>query len=531
MGLTSSTIREEKSPKNKKKLSKKKFGCCTSVRRNAPRKVQSDSQLTEKQKPDLEKESTFTNTKVSLTNQPFKSIGGSLSQDIRKVYKFKDVLGGGHFGSVRVGYRRDENPRKYYAIKSICLSSLKENDISELVHEVEIISHLQHPNIIKFYETYYDESYFHIVMELCKGKDVFEKIVEHGQISEQLVANIILKVLRAISYCHSKGITHRDLKPENILFLTNDVESEIKIIDFGLSRKYDSNEKMSTILGTPYYIAPEVLKGNYDNKCDIWSIGAMTYIMLSGDLPFNGHTNQEIFNKIVSSELVFDVNKWKNISEDAIDFIKKSMIKSPEKRLSAREAVSHPWFSHLIKESHHHKYLSRKLLNNLRNFDSQHNLKNIILYHIAKSLKPSETKKLKEAFHAIDLDHTGHITIIELEKAYQMAGISITKEELRSIVTKISKERGDGDKIDYSHFLIAAVDQDEIVTKDNLKKVFNYFDINGDGFIDSSDLKQVFLRAGFKMLDEQGVKFIISEVSEHDDKIQLKHIWKMFGYI
>ena len=287
---------------------------------------------------------------------------------------------------------------------------------------------------------------------------------------------------------------------------------------------------MSTILGTPYYIAPEVLKGQYDNKCDIWSIGAMTYIMLSGDLPFNGNTSDEIFKKIITSEISFDSTKWENVSEDAIDFIKRCMEKSPENRLSAKDALNHQWFSHLLKETHNEKYLCSKVLNNLRKFDSKHKFTNLILYHIVRNLKPSETQKLKEAFYAIDIDHTGHITKLELEKAYQMAGIEITSNEIDNIVSKLSKGKDDC-MIDYSLFLMAAMDQEEIVTKERLKQVFDYFDFNKDGYIDEKDLKQVFLRSGVKLECDSAYSFIISEVSEHENKIKLKHIWHMFGYL
>ncbi len=238
------------------------------------------------------------------------SIGGSLFQDIRKIYKFKDVLGGGHFGTVRIAYKRNEEPRKYFAIKSISKKNLKEKDLKDLIKEVEIISNLDHPNIIKLFETYHDEYYFHIVMELCKGKEVFDKIIEEESISEMKVSKIIYKVLSAIYYCHTNGISHRDIKPENILFENTDPDADIKLIDFGLSRKYNSDEKMHTILGTPYYVAPEVLKGNYDEKCDLWSIGAITYIMLCGEPAFSGKSNNEIFKKIMNAiQIKTQVNK------------------------------------------------------------------------------------------------------------------------------------------------------------------------------------------------------------------------------
>ena len=224
----------------------------------------------------------------------------SLLKDIRKEYRFKNKLGGGHFGTVRRGYRISEKNKKmkFFAIKSIPMKNLSCN-INDFIKEVDIISTLDHPNIIKFYETFHDDYFFHIVMELCKGKDIIHQMGNYGIIEEKKVTYIIFKVLLAIAHCHNRGVTHRDLKPENILFDSMKKDAEIKILDFGLSRKYDKEQKMHSILGTPYYVAPEVLKGEYDEKCDIWSIGAMTYLMLCGEPPFNGNSNNEIFKKIV----------------------------------------------------------------------------------------------------------------------------------------------------------------------------------------------------------------------------------------
>ena len=462
-----------------------------------------------------------------------KFVGGSFSQDIRNVYKFKEVIGGGHFGSVRIGYKRNETPRKYYAIKSICMKNISKEDIQHLFREVEIIRHLSHPNIIKFYETYYDEKYFHISMELCQGKDVFEKIIENGFISEQIVAKIIVKVLHAISYCHSKGITHRDLKPENILFLTNDSSSEIKLIDFGLARKYDhSKEKMSSVLGTPYYIAPEVLKGEYDSKCDVWSIGAMTYIMLSGDLPFNGNTNNEVFTKIAKEEISFKNPKWNQVTKEAIDFIKCCMKKNPQDRLSAKEALNHSWFTNILKKVHSEVFLKNDILLNLKKFESKHTLKNFVLTYIVHTLNASETQKFKDAFYAIDLDHTGHITIDELKQAYKIANIEITDEELKDIMEKLTKHQENEDSFDYSMFKIASVDQEAVVTLDRLKKAFNYLDINGDGYVDTNDLKQAFLRAGIDLLNaDSEIKYMIRDVAKKNkEKISFKKFIKIFNY-
>ena len=258
--------------------------------------------------PDKVYNNNNTNSNSDHKPEQIHTIAGSLFKDIRDVYKFKEVIGGGQFGTVRLAYRKNEkkmNINKLYAVKSISKKNMDIDEMEALIKEVDILSSLDHPNIIKFVETYNDDQYFHIVMEASKGKDLFEKLLESGCLSEDNAADIAFKVLSSLAYCHSKGISHRDIKAENILFHKESNEGEIKIIDFGLSKKYKNLEKMQTILGTPYYVAPEVLKGSYDEKCDIWSVGALIYIMLVGEPPFNGKTNNVIFSKILNEEVKF----------------------------------------------------------------------------------------------------------------------------------------------------------------------------------------------------------------------------------
>ena len=304
-----------------------------------------------------EKRNSFNSIKVPIIMVP-----SSLQKDIRKIYKFKEKpLGGGNFGTVRKAYRKadDKNNREYYAIKSIPKKNLTEKDFTNLIKEVSIISGLSHPNIIKFYETYHDEHFFHLVMELCEGKDSYVQIVKEEKCDEKKVVNLIAKVLLAIAHCHSRGITHRDLKPENILFENNSPDAEIKIIDFGLSRKYSKDVKLHSVLGTPYYVAPEVLKGSYDQKCDIWSIGAMTYLLLCGRPPFNGSTDKEIFDNILCSEVKFDLPIWNNISNNAKSFVKLCLEKNGIKRPSAIKALDHPWFTNVLNATQITKFKCR----------------------------------------------------------------------------------------------------------------------------------------------------------------------------
>jgi len=433
----------------------------------------------------------------------------SLMKDIRKEYKFLKPLGGGHFGTVRKAYRRSEKePYHYLAIKSISIKNLTKKDYDDLVKEVDIISGLDHPNIIKFYETYHDKYFFHIVMELCQGKEVFDNIANHGYMPEKKVVNIIFKVLLAIAHCHSRGITHRDLKPENILFESLKPDAEIKLIDFGLSRKYSKDEKMHTILGTPYYVAPEVLKGEYDEKCDIWSIGAMTYLMLCGDPPFTGSSNNEIFKKIVKNELKFNPYKWKNISSSAKDFVKLCLNKNPSARPSASKAVDHIWFSNVLKETHSVKNLPKNILINIKNFNIVDKFKQMIIKYLINTMNGGEEINIyKNAFYALNYYHNGWIEPSELKKGYMLANIDITDEEIDYLYSIIDQSSKGG--IGYTEFLMAGIDKKKLFSHDRIEKAFNYFDINKSGYIEYEDLKEALLKMGKECTESNGINSII----------------------
>ena len=467
----------------------------------------------------INKDNSINTSKLNRTNSNQNMIGtkeirmkpSSLMKDIRKEYKFIKLLGEGHFGTVRKAIRRsDKEPYHYYAIKSISTKYLSEKDFNDLLKEVDIISGLDHPNIIKFYETYHDKYFFHIVMELCQGKEVFDKIANHGYMPEKKVVNIIFKVLLAIAHCHSRGITHRDLKPENILFESLKPDAEIKLIDFGLSRKYAKDEKMHTVLGTPYYVAPEVLKGEYDEKCDIWSIGAMTYLMLCGDPPFTGSSNNEIFKKIIKNDLKFNPYKWKNISDNAKDFVKLCLKKNASERPSASKAVEHKWFTNVIKETHSVKNLPKNILINIKNFNIVDKFKQMIIKYLINTMNGEEEINIyKNAFYALNFNHNGWIEPSELKKGYMLSNIDITDEEIDYLYSIIVEHPKEG--IDYTEFLMAGIDKKELFTHDNIERAFNYFDINKSGFIEYEDLNEALLKMGKECTESNGIHSIIQD--------------------
>lgn len=181
---------------------------------------------------------------------------------------------------------------------------------------------LDHPNIVKLYEIYQDQKNIYLITEYLEGGEVFDLILKTKHFNENIAAKIMKQLLSAVAYCHNKQIVHRDLKPENLLLVKPD-SFDIKVIDFGLSRTFTPEKNMYSKMGTPFYIAPEVLKKKYNEKCDIWSCGVILYILLCGNPPFNGKNDQAIFDSIALGYVSFQGVEWKNVSNQAKIFIKK----------------------------------------------------------------------------------------------------------------------------------------------------------------------------------------------------------------
>ena len=240
-----------------------------------------------------------------------------------------------------------------------------------------------------------------LVNRLCSGGELFDRIVKEEFFSEAKAARIFKQILQALNYCHSMNIVHRDLKPENFLFQTQADDADLKIIDFGLSKIMEGGklQRMNTRAGTPYYISPEVLLGNYDVSCDMWSAGCMLYILLCGYPPFYGDDNNEILDMVRSGVFDFDGEEWDEISEGPKDLIRK-LITRPETRLTAEEALQHRWVKQMTRESATTTKNTLKKLNisNIKKFHKSERLKQVALTAIAVQSDPNEMQELKEIF-------------------------------------------------------------------------------------------------------------------------------------
>lgn len=244
--------------------------------------------------------------------------------DVRVDYHINSgEIGHGHYSVVRKCMHR--TTKEWFAVKSILKSKVSKVEV--LKREIRILQEMNHPNIIKLVQVKEDEKYLHLITELCTGGELFDRIIaktqsKEGHFSEHDAAKLVQCILDAIAYCHDKHIVHRDLKPENFLFASRAEDAPIKIIDFGLSRHDTQNYGvMKTRVGTPYYVAPEVLNREYQKSCDIWSIGVITYILLCGYPPFYGESDSQIFDSIRQGSFDFPAPDWDDISGTAKDFI------------------------------------------------------------------------------------------------------------------------------------------------------------------------------------------------------------------
>jgi len=461
----------------------------------------------------------------------------SLHKDINNIYQFKEVIGKGGFGIVRTGYRIKEiSPHKIYAIKSMDKTKLSQKDIDNLEKEIDIISSLDHPNIARFYETFHDERYFHIVTELCRGKELSKLLKQNGgKLNERKCRIIIMKILHAINYCHSHGIVHCDLKPDNIIFESPNEEEEnddilnlldLKLLDFGLSSRIKKNEKLNNTVGTAYFIAPETIKGEYDEKCDMWSIGVILYYILSGKFPFIGNSNFEIFEKIQKTEPVFK-NLFKNISQNAIDFIKKCLVKNPNERLSAIECLSHSWLEPIFKHIHSDVFLKDNLILNFASCHKFTQLKKLILKYLVSNMGHTELGPYKSAFYAFDFKNQGIITKTDIKKIFNLYNIDTNDTQIKNIMSICDEPSKSF--LTYSEFICCCINIGDVLTPEKLINTFLFFDLDNNLLIDSNDLKNTLLRCGKDVINQKDIEKIILEATkETDNKININQFINLY---
>mmetsp|Transcript_12904 Transcript_12904/g.32554 ORF Transcript_12904/g.32554 Transcript_12904/m.32554 type:complete len:395 (+) Transcript_12904:2-1186(+) len=350
---------------------------------------------------------------------------------------------------------------------------------------------MDHPNIIKLYETFEDHRNIYLIMELCTGGELFDRIIEAGHFTEGQAASLMQQIVRAIYYMHDNHVCHRDLKPENFLFVTKEAieKNLLKIIDFGLSCEFQPEQVLTTKAGTPYYVAPQVLAGKYDHQSDMWSVGVIMYVMLCGYPPFFGDTDAEVLSKVRLGNFSFNAADWKNVSEDAKNLIRMLLKMNSRDRYTAQQTLNHVWIKNKAPNATG-QALETGVVGNLRNFRSCNKLKKAALQLIATQLSDDKIKGLRQIFTKLDADQDGCLTVDEMKEGIKAAGIEL--EDLEQVKKDLEGIDSDGSgKIDYTEFLAATLDKRTYAVEDVCWSAFRAFDKNGDGKISKEELKQV----------------------------------------
>ena len=438
----------------------------------------------------------------------------------KKYLKIKEVSNGTY---AKIYIVQSKTDMKLYCCKEILKDKI--SDLNKFRNEINILSKVDHPNIIRLYEIFEDSRYISLIMELCTGGELFKKINELADkdqsFSEKEAVKIFKQLMKAVSYCHSQGICHRDLKPENIIFLNQEPNSPIKIIDFGLSKifgelkpimKGNKIEKnlFSLRVGTAYYMAPEVLQGNYDNKCDIWSCGVILYIMLCGYPPFDGDTENDILKAISKKKYSFPEEEWKSVSDEAKDLIK-HMLCDADKRYNAENVLNHPWIVKNAPNSENH--LSKFNAQSLKNFGNFCKLTKYILGFIASRIGEQDIQNLKSIFEEMDTNKSGTLNINEIKSGLDKMekNKEMTEKEKDDIIKHIDTNRSQ--KIEYNEFLSACLEQKVYLREENLLSAFMRLDYDGSGKISKSEIK----KALSGDLDKQTLEKIIQEYDLNGD--------------
>ncbi|KAF9665211.1 hypothetical protein SADUNF_Sadunf16G0098800 [Salix dunnii] len=404
------------------------------------------------------------------TPQPIRVLTGVPKENIEERYLVDRELGRGEFGVTYLCIERDS--RELLACKSISKRKLRTAvDIEDVRREVAIMKHLpKNSSIVSLKEACEDDNAVHLVMELCEGGELFDRIVARGHYTERAAAAVTRTIVEVVQLCHKHGVIHRDLKPENFLFANKKENSPLKAIDFGLSIFFKPGERFSEIVGSPYYMAPEVLKRNYGPEIDIWSAGVILYILLCGVPPFwaGNYTlgsrpslvitlcvcvilvvgvreaaacskrllsiisEQGVAQAILRGIIDFKRDPWPNISESAKSLVRQMLEPDPKLRLTARQVIEHPWLQNAKKAPN--VPLGDVVKSRLKQFSMMNRFKRKALRVIADFLSIEEVEDIKEMFKKMDTDNDGIVSIEELKTGLRNFGSQLAESEVQMLV-------------------------------------------------------------------------------------------------
>ncbi|XP_009777418.1 calcium-dependent protein kinase 13 [Nicotiana tabacum] len=432
------------------------------------------------------------NSGAGKNQKPITVLADVKKSNIEEIYLVDRELGRGEFGITYLC--TDRNSSEILACKSISKRKLRTSvDIEDVRREVAIMKHLPlDSSIVRFKEACEDENAVHLVMELCEGGELFDRIVARGHYTERAAAAVMRTVVEVVQLCHKNGVIHRDLKPENFLFANKKENSPLKAIDFGLSIFFQPGERFSEIVGSPYYMAPEVLRRNYGPEIDIWSAGVIMYILLCGVPPFWAESEQGVAQAILRGAIDFKREPWPSISETATNLVQQMLEPDPKLRLTAKQVLEHPWLQNAKKAPN--VPLGDVVKSRLKQFSMMNRFKRKALRVIADFLSNEEVEDLKEMFSKIDTDNNGIVSVEELKAGLQKFNSQLAESEIQMLIQAIDTN-GKG-TLDYGEFIAVSLHLQRMANDEHLHKAFSYFDKDGNGYIEPHELQDALMEDG-----------------------------------
>ncbi|KAE8819594.1 calcium-dependent protein kinase [Hordeum vulgare] len=428
-------------------------------------------------------------------------------------YHLGRELGRGEFGVTRLATDRGA-ARERLACKSIPKARLRTAvDVADVRREVAIMASLpDHPALVRMRAAYEDDDAVHLVMELCDGGELFDRIVARGRYTERAAAAAARTVAEVVRACHAHGVMHRDLKPENFLYAGKEEDAQLKAIDFGLSVFFRPGERFTEIVGSPYYMAPEVLRRSYGPEVDIWSAGVILYILLCGVPPFWAETEQGVARSILRGALDLDRDPWPRISDSAKSLVRQMLHMDPRKRLTARQVLAHPWLQDAKKAPN--VPLGDVVRARLKQFSVMNRFKKKAMRVIAEHLSAEEVEVIKEMFAFMDTDNNGRVTLEELKAGLARVGSKLAEPEMELLMEAADVD-GDG-YLDYAEFVAITIHLQRLSNDQHLRKAFLFFDRDSSGYIERAELADALIDDSGKA-DDAVVDHVLQEVDTDKD--------------
>lgn len=414
---------------------------------------------------------------------PFKGRYHKLPRKFEEDYKVtSSVLGKGYNGVVRLADDIHSSSKQHFAVKTFKTKGLTEHKRHQLDAEIEIFLCMDHPHIARLVDVYESSNTITIVMECAEGGELFDRVTQQ-RFSEDEAADAVRQILLALNYIHSHGIVHRDLKLENILYDTKGGH-HLKLIDFGFSKFHDSGSRLHTSCGTLAYIAPEVLNRSYTSQCDLWSLGVITFILLSNHMPFHG--GDSIQDNIRGGQYVMKPAHWRSVSKMAQDFTHALLTVDPNLRLDAKSALEHSWIasSRIAPKPK----LDSSIIDALLLWRTAPKFHRACMLMMAWLLTNEQQAQVRDYFLALDKNHDGAISYSELRDV-MVSKFQISEEEVHQVFDLLDTTHHK--EIHYSEFLAAMMANRIELNDDLLQKTFHHFDTGNTGDISAEDFQMV----------------------------------------